>query len=130
MNMYCITCGFSIDDKHKFCANCGVVNPKYEEPASQIYVEPTDEIEITADEIPLPDIPPETENRTFPASYEYAEQGYYEKSDAPIMPAQSPPREIYFFGKKALVFCLTVIGILSVTAAMFMRLYLGEIGLF
>ena len=182
--MLCFTCGYPIDGKHKFCANCGaginapakepgleedasaetVTNaPKSIQPEEPVAAAQGFEAEMSApepkilpppkvlsfpedsvplpktlnlpeDSVPLPKYPPET--RTLPPVHEYyahyenegqnAANPYIANREQRAEPEIT--EEKYFFGKGALVFCLTVIGILSVTAAMFMGLYFNEIG--
>lgn len=189
--MYCPTCGYSIDDNHKFCANCGVAavtNDPNEEPAAldsfepseltapqasvfaetveesvepavsaftESFAEPVEPVPMikepneqrpplfneefhepfneiieetvpsvyTPPEIPqVPEMPQFTAPPITPSVYEHHE------TPPPPIPVQPIQKEKYFFGKGALVFCLALIGILSVTSAMFMGLYFHEIG--
>ncbi|MCL1904269.1 MAG: zinc ribbon domain-containing protein [Oscillospiraceae bacterium] len=161
--MYCPACGYSIDDNHKFCANCGVAaelpsdsnnldsnnsdlgEEPQKEPQNEIGVNDLIESFEELDELEKLDVLPsslESEAATYDESrppytspmpsesvpqYRPPTSGY---SSAPVLPQSLPvpSQEKFFFGKGALVFCLILIGILSVTSAMFMGLYLREIG--
>jgi hypothetical protein len=46
--------------------------------------------------------------------------------DYPSLEEQEEKQEQFFFGKKALSFCLAIIAIMSITAGMFIGLYFNE----
>ena len=100
--MYCTNCRHFIPASCKFCANCGM----------RVAV-PENRAVFATDEIPLPDNPPEF--RKFPDPPTDYDSDFDES-----------PKEKVFFGKGAFSFCLTVIAVLSVTAAMFIGLYFNE----
>jgi hypothetical protein len=100
--MQCNSCGFFIGNQYKFCANCGV---------RVVQAQIADDY---TDEIPPPECP-----------VEFREHAAYSQFIA-AEPQNLPKIERYFFGKPALVFCLSVIAILSITASLFIGLYLYE----
>jgi len=114
--MYCITCGEFVNDGYKFCSSCGTsTQPDLTAATPTTPTVPTTPIiEIQPydyhpyEDIPLPDPPPMYATNQTPEN----------------TPAK---KEKYFFGKGALMFCLTIIAILSVTAGMFMGLYFDAI---
>jgi hypothetical protein len=87
-----------------------------------------------ADDIPLPDCPPpEWHNYapppivpTAPVSHAHTVPGVIPMHSMP-MPHPLQTEEKFYFGKRALILCLTIIGILSMTTAMFIGLYLDRI---
>ena len=139
--MYCKTCGNLNLGSYKFCANCGErvsfveVPPAPEVPpvtepfsvpepvvvqepfAPEVF--PVSEPFIAEEDIPFPE-PPE------PMVSEYYGQSQIEEPQVSESPQPQQPKEKYFFGKAALMFCLTIIAILSVTTGMFIGLYVNE----
>jgi hypothetical protein len=110
--MYCTGCGYVISNNHKFCANCGT---------------------IAADDIPLPECPPSRlESAEFcPFPDEYADielEALLDLSRTIDSVGKKPKQkqERLFFSWGALVFCLVIIAILTVTAATFIGLYFTE----
>ena len=171
--MYCITCGYSVEDNHRFCANCGTVKdapsgsladsltdllndsaddsedgltqslesaPTVESlededefASTTAYLEASHTVDMPVPDMPVPDCPPPVRpaapvhgypnttliNSVYPAPH---------MQFAPHM--QQPPNlnEKFFFGKAAFVICLAIIGVLSMSTALFAGLYFSEIG--
>ena len=148
--MYCLVCGYLINDNYNFCSHCGAGTPN--EVENNLSVPPVEPIDFTetAETVPTPVLSPlpftpttyQYEERSMPAPFPFPSQEEarlpakepekeFEKEDAKDSAKQEQEpiiEEKYFFGKPALVACLILIGILSVTTAMFAGLFINEIG--
>jgi len=112
--MYCITCGHFVLDGYKFCSHCGTSTSSVTQTQTQPEIQQETQPEVSSyeyypyEEIPLPEAPP-----------------VYEEQAEEIAENTPAVKEKYFFGKPALMFCLTIIALLSVTSGLFMGLYLN-----
>ncbi|MCL2036919.1 MAG: zinc ribbon domain-containing protein [Oscillospiraceae bacterium] len=129
MNAYCTDCGNPIAEGYRFCSKCGkttVISSNKSAEATEVPPPPQEfpeERTAYAEFVPLPPVytaheetawtVPSTESRE---SYESTEK---QESD-------EEKDERLFFGKKALVFCLTLIAILTIAGGMFAGFFLHE----
>ena len=136
--MHCVNCGCLVKESYKFCANCGesIILPDISEPSDELNTQTESNPTEASYDIPLPDCPPEFQSKPVYSMHatiydddncEYTEE--FQSNVRPINDIsnlQNKKTEKFFFGKKALFFCLTIIAILSVTTGMFIGLYFDE----
>lgn len=99
--MYCNSCGKIIENGAVFCTGCG---KRLNEAPTQQEIKPA---EVTSDGARIPVIPPFNSN-----VFENEAQS-------------SKNEEKTYFGKGALILCLVVIGILSISTGVLAGLYLS-----
>lgn len=102
--MFCKNCGAQLEDSVTFCTQCG---NRLEKPT------PAAEADFSAEEV-VP-VSPFAETKSAPPM------------SGTVLPppaaASEPVREKTFFGIGALVFCLVIIGALSISTGVFAGLY-------
>lgn len=153
--IFCKNCGAQLEDSVTFCTQCGVrltkpaPSPAPEAvPASES--SPAPEPVLTTEAAPIAEAVPISEtvsvSETIPAAAEIpvpeAEPApvrqFVESHSAPptsetVLPppigfaAEKPVKEKTFFGVGALVFCLIIIGALSIATGVFAGLYFSAI---
>lgn len=141
--MFCKNCGAQLEDSVTFCTQCGVrlskpapapvpeVPPMPEVPPAPEPV-PVTEAAPIAEEIPVPEAEPVSEAASVPVR-EFVESHSAPPMSETVLPppigfaAGKPVKEKTYFGVGALVFCLIVIGALSIATGVFAGLYFSAI---
>lgn len=147
--MFCKNCGAQLEDSVTFCTQCGV---RLSKPASASVPEavpvpeadPVPEPVLTteavsvsetvpaAEEIPVSEAEPVSEAASAPVR-EFVESHSAPPMSGTFLPppvgfaAEKPVKEKTFFGVGALVFCLVIIGALSIATGVFAGLYFSAI---
>lgn len=146
--MFCKNCGAQLEDSVTFCTQCGVrlskpapaPAPAPEAPPPAFTTEaapaaeeaPMPEPVSAAEEIPLPEAEPVSEAASAPVR-EFVESHSAPPMSETVLPlpigfaAEKPVKEKTFFGVGALVFCLVIIGALSIATGVFAGLYFSAI---
>ncbi len=132
--MFCLNCGKEADAGALFCTNCGkkleekpVVTQAEQEAAEAVenvtVSEPAVE-NVKADE-PVINAEPVRQITDEPKN----PYSYSAKREEPVPPfvPEAQVKEKTYFGTGALVFCLVVIGILSITTGVFAGLYFSVV---
>lgn len=135
--MFCKNCGAQLEDSVTFCTQCGV---RLSKPAPAPVPEappmpeeaPAPETVSAAEEIPVSEAEPVSEAASAPVR-EFVESHSAPPMSETVLPppvgfaAGKPVKEKTFFGVGALVFCLIVIGALSIATGVFAGLYFSAI---
>lgn len=150
--MFCKNCGAQLEDSVTFCTQCGVrlskpapapeavpmpEAPPVSEPvlvteAAPIAEEAPAPETVSAAEIPVPEAEPVSEAASAPVR-EFVESHSAPPMSETVLPppvgfaAGKPVKEKTFFGVGALVFCLIIIGVLSIATGVFAGLYFSAI---
>lgn len=123
--MFCKNCGKNVEENALFCTGCGarLSGPDTNTIAAAV----TEVIEkpVEPTEIQQPQQPQQAQPEQ---QVQQAQQTYPGEIPAPIMPEISyttplPEKPKTFFGTGALIFCLVIIGLLSISTGMFAGLY-------
>lgn len=139
--MFCKNCGAQLDDSTVFCTQCGVRLTKSPVPSAQSgSAEPTEEAKAP---IPAAEEAATEPSGNIPTMGTIPTSGVGQDSEAipnaekipnaetavnyELPPAALPVREKTFFGVGALVFCLIIIGALSIATGVFAGLYFSAI---
>ncbi|MDR2559174.1 MAG: hypothetical protein LBC86_06495 [Oscillospiraceae bacterium] len=125
--MFCIKCGVALGEKNIFCHTCGSKITKEPEPAGfDIFAEPPEP------ETAPPAPPPFNFNLFPPEAQPVPEEVFLaiEALEASLPSEQrtvsiTGRKEKEYFGFPALIFCLTIIGILSAACGVLAILYFG-----
>lgn len=147
--IFCKNCGAQLEDSVTFCTQCGVrlskpapapapEAPPVSEPvftteaAPAAEASPMSEPVSAAEEIPVPEAEPVSEAASVPIR-EFVETHSAPPMSETVLPppigfaAEKPVKEKTFFGVGALVFCLVIIGALSIATGVFAGLYFSAI---
>lgn len=141
--MFCKNCGAQLEDSVTFCTQCGVrlskpaPAPAPEAPPMPETVSAAEPVPVTeaapiAEETPVPEAEPVSEAASAPVR-EFVESHSAPPMSETVLPppvgfaAGKPVKEKTFFGVGALVFCLIVIGALSIATGVFAGLYFSAI---
>ncbi|MDR0223002.1 MAG: zinc ribbon domain-containing protein [Oscillospiraceae bacterium] len=111
--MYCVTCGYFIEDGFRFCANCG-------EAVRQAPTAPPGPSAV----ISVPAEPDETAELSESFGQGELSEAQLQMIDEFIKP--EPAAEKLYFGKGAFVFCLAVVAVLSIISGVFIGLYITD----
>lgn len=141
--IFCKNCGAQLEDSVTFCTQCGVrlskpapvpapeaapvSEPAFTTEAAPIAeASPVSEPVSAAEEIPVPEAEPASVR-------EFVETHSAPPMSETVLPppvgfaAEKPVKEKTFFGVGALVFCLVIIGALSIATGVFAGLYFSAI---
>ncbi len=153
--IFCKNCGAQLEDSVTFCTQCGVrltkpapapapeavpvpeTDPVSEpafttEAAPAAEASPVSESVSAAEEIPVSEAQPVSEAASAPVR-EFVESHSAPPMSGTFLPppvgfaAEKPVKEKTFFGVGALVFCLVIIGALSIATGVFAGLYFSAI---
>jgi hypothetical protein len=116
--MFCSKCGIALNVGSIFCHTCGAKILQATEEPLPVLPAPVPEFqeivrEIVMEEV-VQELPPPVPQMAF-----VPEKGTYEQAGQP------QPNEKGFFGLPAFIFCLVIIGLLSVSTGVFAMLYFG-----
>jgi hypothetical protein len=102
IDMYCKKCGRFVGDgfQYKFCWSCGA-NVERTQSNSQYSQYSNYNHSYNANDVPPPECPPEEQTFLVPENPE----------DDDFVPRAQIKKEEFFFGRKALMFCLVIIAI-------------------
>lgn len=141
--IFCKNCGAQLEDSVIFCTQCGVRLTK-PAPSSAPEAIPAPEPVLTteaapiAEAVPVPETVPAAEEIPVSETEPAPVRQFVESHSAPpmsetVLPppigfaAEKPVKEKTFFGVGALVFCLIIIGALSIATGIFAGLYFSAI---
>lgn len=135
--MFCKNCGAQLEDSVTFCTQCGV---RLAKPAAAPVPEPVPMTETApiAEAAPMPEAVSAGEEIPVPEAEPVSVREFVETHSAPPMSETVLPspvgftggksvKEKTFFGVGALVFCLIIIGALSIATGVFAGLYFSAI---
>lgn len=145
--MFCKNCGAQLEDSVTFCTQCGVRLAKpapAPETASAPGAVPVPESVLTTEAAPIAETVPASEPVSaaeeipVPEAEPVPVREFVESHSAPpmsgtVLPppvgfaAEKPVKEKTFFGVGALVFCLVIIGALSIATGVFAGLYFSAV---
>ena len=139
--MFCKNCGAQLEDSVTFCTQCGI---RLAKPVSAPEVVPVSEPVLTTEAAPIAEEAPVSETVSaaeeipVPEAEPSSVREFVESHSAPpmsetVLPppvgfaAEKPVKEKTFFGVGAFVFCLVIIGALSIATGVFAGLYFSAI---
>ena len=127
--MFCRNCGKTAEENALFCTGCGarLSGPDTDTIAAtvtEIMERPVETVEIQQEQQVQKVLPEENTNTSF--------QTLSGTNPPPVMPEirysePLPEKPKTFFGTGALIFCLVIIGLLSISTGIFAGLYLSLI---
>lgn len=134
--IFCKNCGAQLEDSVTFCTQCGIRLTKPAVPTAVSEPKPVSEPEKISD--PEAEAVSAPEEGSVPETKPSFAGDFVESHSAPpmsetVLPppvgfaAGDPVKEKTFFGVGALVFCLVIIGALSVATGVFAGLYFSVI---